>query len=234
LFKVRLWTDFTQYPTIGEKAMIEILQTVNLLAIAILFWFVRTHVTKRVEAQAKAYGELDAKIERLPDIVAIQKEIKKGQSEVETDAYRTREQWSLSHTKRLEFLERQLTEFYWPLYWGLQKDNAVWERVLDRNKLDATKQKIARGIEQDFILPNHKEMVGIITSKIHLVDADPILEELLLAYVRHVAVYTVMRQAKIDDQDPMAQGEPWPKELFPMIEEHTNRLQEKYDRLVRD
>lgn len=214
--------------------MIEILQTVNLLAVAFLFWFVRTHVTKRVEAQAKAYGELDAKIERLPDIVAIQKEIQKGQSEVETDAYRTREQWALSHTKRLEFLERQLTEFYWPLYWGLQKDNAVWERVLDRDKLDATKQKIARGIEQDFILPNHKEMVDIITSKIHLLEADSKLEQLLLAYVRHVAVYTAMRKVQIEDQDPMAQGEPWPKELFPLIEDHAKRLQAQYDNLVRD
>jgi hypothetical protein len=214
--------------------MTEILQAVNLLAVAFLIWFVRTHVTKRVEAQAKAYGELDAKIERLPDIVAIQKEIKKGQSEVETAAYRAREQWSLSHTKRLEFLERQLTEFYWPLYWGLQKDNAVWQRALDRDKLDAAKQKIARGIEQDFILPNHKEMVGIITSKIHLIEADPKLESLLLAYVRHVAVYTAMRKVRIDDQDPMAQGEPWPKELFPMIEDHTKRLQAKYDSLVRE
>jgi hypothetical protein len=134
----------------------------------------------------------------------------------------------------LEFLERQLTEFYWPLYWGLQKDNAVWQRALDRDKLDAAKQKISRGIEQDFILPNHKEMVGIITSKIHLIEADPKLESLLLAYVRHVAVYTAMRKVRIDDQDPMAQGEPWPKELFPMIEDHTKRLQAKYDSLVRE
>ena len=109
--------------------MTEILQAITLMAVSFLIWFVRAHVTKRVEAQAQAYGELDAKIERLPDLVAIQKEIQRGQSEVETTAYRIREQWSLSHTKRLEFLERQLTEFYWPLYWGLQKDNAVWQRV---------------------------------------------------------------------------------------------------------
>lgn len=212
--------------------IVEMLQMINLTAVAFLIWFVRTHVTKRVEAQSKAYGELDAKVARLPDLVAIQKEIQKGQAEVETAAYQTREQWALSNTKRLEFLERQLTEFYWPLYWGLQKDNAVWERILDRNKLDSTKKTIARGIEQDFILPNHREMVDIITSRIHLSEADPELESLLLAYVRHVAVYTAMRKGRIEDQDPIAQGEPWPEELFPVIEKHTKRLQEKYNELV--
>ncbi len=214
--------------------MLEILQTINLLAVAFLIWFVRTHVTERVKAQAKAYGDLDAKVARLPDIVAIQKEIQRAQADVETAAHQTREKWSLAHAKRVEFLERQLTEFYWPLYWGLQKDNAVWERVLDRDKLDTAKRKIARGIEKSFILPNHQEMVGIITAKIHLAEADPELEPLLLAYVRHVAVYAAMRQDRIDDQDPKAQGEPWPKALFPMIAEHTKRLQKEYDHLVRD
>jgi hypothetical protein len=214
--------------------MLEILQAINLVAVAFLIWFVKTHVTERVKAQAKAYGDLDAKIERLPDIVAIQEEIQKAQVDVETTAYQTREEWSLSHTKRVEFLERQLTEFYWPLYWGLQKDNAVWERVLDRDKLDTTKQKIARGIERNFILPNHKEMVAIITAKIHLAETDPDLEPLLLAYIRHVAVYTAMRQDRNDNHDPKTQGEPWPEALFPMIAAHTKRLQKEYDRLVRD
>ena len=36
--------------------------------------------------------------------------------------------------KRLEFLERQLSEFYWPLYIRLEKDRPIWERILDINK----------------------------------------------------------------------------------------------------
>ena len=34
---------------------------------------------------------------------------------------------------RLQLLGQQLSEFYWPLYLRLQKDNAVWERILDRS-----------------------------------------------------------------------------------------------------
>ena len=83
-------------------------------------------------------------------------------------------------------------------------------------------------------MPNHKEMVAIITSKIHLIESDAELETFLLAYVRHVAVYTAMRKGKIDDHDPIAQGEPWPKGLFPKIDEHTKRLQKEFDGLVRD
>ena len=36
--------------------------------------------------------------------------------------------------KRLEFLERQLSEFYWPLYIRLEKDRSIWKRILDINK----------------------------------------------------------------------------------------------------
>ena len=213
--------------------MENVLQVINLAAVAFLWWFVRTHVAKRVEAQAKAYGELDAKVERLPELVAIQKEIRRGEAEVDILTQRTLARESLARTKRADFLEKQLTEFYWPIYWRLQKDNAVWERILARDKGDPNQQKIAWEIERAFLLPNHREMIGIIESHIHLAEADPDLEALLLTYVRHVAVYMAMREANITDQDPIAQGEPWPSDLFPRIEAHTRRLQKEFDALVR-
>lgn len=57
---------------------------------------------------------------------------------------------------QLQLIERQLSEFYWPIYLRLQKDNVVWRRILDRKKAqDDPLQKIGTEIEANFILPNH-------------------------------------------------------------------------------
>src|SRR6266496_779934 len=36
--------------------------------------------------------------------------------------------------KRLEFLERQLSEFYWPFYIRREEDRRNWNRILDGSK----------------------------------------------------------------------------------------------------
>jgi hypothetical protein len=53
---------------------------------------------------------------------------------------------------RLGRLERQLSEFYWPVYLRLQKDNTVWRRLLDKNR-DPTDplRQIGMKIETDFM-----------------------------------------------------------------------------------
>ncbi|MCP4214602.1 MAG: hypothetical protein GY765_08090 [bacterium] len=211
--------------------ILNILGIVNLFAIAFLWYFVKTHFSNRIEEHARTYGALDAKITRLPELVEIQKEIKQGQADVELVLQRTLNTESLTNTKRLEFLERRLSEFYWPLYWGLQKDNAVWEKILDRKDKDPLKREIGIAIEEDFILPNHHTMVDIIQSKIHLAEKDNELEKFLLQYVRHVAVYRSMRKAG-NEEEPLTQGEPWPGKLFPIIERHTKKFQREYDTLV--
>ena len=56
----------------------------------------------------------------------------------------------LRRTKNLELIERQLSNFYWPLYFRLQKDNAVWSRLLDRDiRKDDQRRKVAETIEKD-------------------------------------------------------------------------------------
>lgn len=34
--------------------------------------------------------------------------------------------------RRVRFLEQQLSQFYWPLYLHLQKENLYWERLRER------------------------------------------------------------------------------------------------------
>ncbi|MEO0536738.1 MAG: hypothetical protein AAF215_23115 [Cyanobacteria bacterium P01_A01_bin.123] len=140
---------------------------------------------------------------------------------------------TLQYRKRLDVLEQQLSRFYWPIYIRLQKDNAVWQRILDRNRdAEDLRARIGESIESKVILPNHQETVRVIQENIHLAQADKALEELLLQYVRHVAVYAAMRDAGCKDIDPITLGEPRPDKLFPVVAERTLRLQAEFDQLI--
>lgn len=139
----------------------------------------------------------------------------------------------LRDATHLKFVERQLADFYWPIYLRLQKDNVVWRRILDRNQGDdALRQRVGVEIEKNFILSNHDEIVKIIESNIHLAKADDELLEPLLKYLKHIAVYKAMRAAGCYDKDPIYLQEPWPKDFFPVIEERTKTLQGQYDKLL--
>lgn len=140
---------------------------------------------------------------------------------------------SLQYHKRLDVLEQQLSRFYWPVYIRLQKDNAVWNRILDRSKgTEDLRARVGEAIESKVVLPNHQETVRVIQENIHLAQADKELEKLLLQYVRHVAVYAAMRDAGCRDMDPVTLGEPWPDKLFPAVAERTQRLQTEFDQLI--
>lgn len=139
----------------------------------------------------------------------------------------------LARQKRLEFVERQLADFYWPIYLRLQKDNVVWGTILDRSETDdPLRQSVAREVDLKFIVPNHDEVVRIIETRMHLAQPSKELEEALLRYIRHVAIYKAMRETGCFDKDPIALGEPWPKNLFPEIQQRTKELQKEYDQMI--
>lgn len=66
------------------------------------------------------------------------------------------------YNAELEFIERQISEFYWPIYLRLEKDNVMWKRI---KSLSAEKNVLpeaaSEAIEKDFILKNHQEIVEI-------------------------------------------------------------------------
>lgn len=135
------------------------------------------------------------------------------------------------HTKRLSFLERQLTELYWPLYAHLQRDNAVWTYILSRTDADTAASALGTEVESAVILPNHAAAVAIIVEKFHLLGSDSSLSELLLEYVRHVSVYQALR-ATGDARYPKAVGANFPKDLFKSVEKQAKELQAQYDRQI--
>lgn len=146
---------------------------------------------------------------------------------------RANEAAKLRDSKQLEFLEKQLSQFYYPIYIRLHMDGAVWDRILDKSQGgDELRRKVGEAIEKDFILPNHGEIVSIIQSNIHLAECDEASFKTLLRYVRHVSVYRAMRESGCHDRDPISLGEPWPADFLPLIEEMTRKLQHRYDALV--
>jgi hypothetical protein len=135
---------------------------------------------------------------------------------------------------RASQLEKKLANFYWPVYIRLQRDNTVWEKILERsNKQDEERSKLAYQIEEDVLLPNHMRTVEIVESNIHLAGLDSELEELLMQYLRHVAVYRSIRTVGIKDKDPIHFGEPWPLNLFEAIQKRLVKYQKEYDELLR-
>jgi hypothetical protein len=135
--------------------------------------------------------------------------------------------------KQIELLEARLSHLYWPVYLHLQMDNVVWERILERKSQNPIKAALAAQIEKDFILPNHEAACQIIKSNIHLADLDPQLIEILLKYVRHVAVYRAIRATGNTETDPLDVGEPWPYDVFPAIEKATLLHQKEFQTLLK-
>ncbi len=134
--------------------------------------------------------------------------------------------------KRVRFLEQQLSQFYWPMYLHLQKDNLYWERLRERNQdPESSQSKLSLQIESGVILPSHKEAMAVIEANLHLAGNSTVVEE-SLRYVRHVKLYEMLRAAGIKD-DPVSHGEPYPQDYFPLIQQRVNALQSEYDNLIR-
>jgi hypothetical protein len=136
--------------------------------------------------------------------------------------------------KRLDFLGAQLSNFYWPLYLRLEKDNLVWQRILGiEDTQGSLKQRLGERFEAEVVIPNHLECVKIIESHIHLAQADEKLLQELIGYIDHVALYKALRAAGEKRVFPFEVGCPYPVGIFASIRDRTIAFQSEYDRLVK-
>lgn len=140
------------------------------------------------------------------------------------------------YNTELEFIERQISEFYWPIYLRLEKDNVMWKRIqyLSHEK-NILPEAVSNVIEKEFIIKNHQEVVEIIENKIHLVEntnnSKTLINE-LLQYIKHVAVYKTIRSVtELQRLNPIDLNEPFPEKLFPLIENNFRELQNRYEYL---
>jgi hypothetical protein len=140
---------------------------------------------------------------------------------------------SLARQKRIDFLERQLSLFYWPVYMHLQKNNVVWEHLVKGKAIDINiKKAVDQQLYRTFFLPNHEHLVSVIEANIHLAQPDSALETLLLRFIRHVEIFKALRDLGHEHIDPIGLGEPWPTDLFPAIEVKLREVQSIYDREI--
>lgn len=150
----------------------------------------------------------------------------KSKRALENDLRKLRDQ------KQLELLQAQLCQFYWPVYFGLQMDNAVWEKILQRESNDQVRAALAKKIESDFILPNHEAIVKTIMGNIHLAAPGRELMDELLRYLRHIAIYRALRASGTTNIDPIGVGEPWPANVFPAVEKATWEKQREFEAVL--
>lgn len=133
-------------------------------------------------------------------------------------------------TAQVNFIDKQLADFYWPLSFRLEKDNAVWGKILDKDKT------FAKQIEQEVILPNHKAILTLVDEHSNLAfnaqeSIQPEFVEALKAYQRHVAVYQALRSTGQTTM-PESVGEPWPTRFGQLVQERIKQLQTQRARLL--
>lgn len=140
----------------------------------------------------------------------------------------------LRQSRELEFKEKQLSAFYWPVYFRLVKDNAIWKII---PQLSDAKHTIAdhlgREVELNYLIKNHEEIVSMIEANIYLAGADEEMLNMIAAYIRHVAVYKTLRETGTYDLNPIDVGEPLPRGFIPLIEARLKQLQAEFDELAR-
>lgn len=217
----------------NSEILLQLLNLIGLGAVTALIWYVKQFLSSQVKGYAEEFGKIDARLEKVDELISVEKRLKEAAGEVELAIKRTLDAEMLVRSKDIDFRERQLAEFYWPLYVRLQMNNSIyqWFERISANSPEGDRQ-LAVKVEQMFTLPNHREALKIVESKIHLMDKDPELEHLLLLYIRHVALFEALRALGINDKDPIDFGEPWPRDLFSVLARETKKRQEEFDILI--
>lgn len=134
--------------------------------------------------------------------------------------------------KRFQLYERQLSEFYWPIYIRLHNNNSVWMRILSKGELyDKLENSIALTIENDVIIKNHKEIEEIIKSSIQIALPDKKLIDAIKDYLKHVEIYKALKVANVNDVFPADFKASYPEQFIRLIADKTFYLQDKLNKI---
>jgi hypothetical protein len=134
----------------------------------------------------------------------------------------------LGKSKTLEYAERQLSEFYWPLYIRWFTLGSLRSM---RHKQEAKQQTVRSLAEQEVIV--QKEMVSIIHTAIHLMeDNGPFFDAL-----RRFSAYSAAFQAELETVSTAGEPEDlkklWPSEMLNYLLSEPFRLQKQFDEAVK-
>ena len=186
----------------------------------------------QLAAQRQTYlAQLD--IEAIQNKNELEKEKQNAKAEIEKEkrVYQLQLQEAIAKdrdTRNIELIAHQLSDFYWPLYLHIERDNIISEKLAAKWKGNFTDRRLGEQLEKSVVLPNHEAIVKIIEDNIYIADCGPELLQQIKLYLRHVAVYKALRDSGSRD-DPSKFNEPWPKELFPLVKKKLESLQKAYN-----
>lgn len=113
--------------------------------------------------------------------------------------------------QKREFINRQLSDFYYPIEMRLEKDTAVWQlsdQLAGKNKL-IKGDSFSKFIENSVLIPNHEEIVSILAKNFALMknpdesyDTTPLLRA-INHYQRHFSAYKTLRALGIYTMNPI-------------------------------
>ncbi|MFP9112490.1 hypothetical protein ACLI1A_01010 [Flavobacterium sp. RHBU_3] len=131
--------------------------------------------------------------------------------------------------KNISIIEKQLSNFYYPIYFRLQRDNALWklspQLYKTNNQLPAESNSL---IENEYILKNHREILSIIENNIHLIEIDDKLQEAINLYIKHITVYEIIRKTEsIKNLNPIDFDAKYPHTFMEIITQKMKYLQNK-------
>ncbi len=135
---------------------------------------------------------------------------------------------------KIQTIEKQLSQFYYPVCFGLEKDNAIWP-LSDRLSKDknVVLPKVANDTVEAYLIQNHTKIVSIIENNIHLIQMDDQLQQSLNAYIRHVTVYSMIRKfPSLKNYKPISFRTEFPKKLIPTIKQRIEKLEKEHNRLI--
>ncbi len=136
--------------------------------------------------------------------------------------------------KALSTTEKQLANFYYPIYFRLQKDNAIWRLSPQlSNKQGKLPIEANEVIENEFILKNHREIIAIIENNIQFIEVNEELQAAINMYIKHFTVYDVVRKTEaLKHLNPIDFDAPFPKKFEKIIKNNMNILQQSNNELL--
>jgi len=135
--------------------------------------------------------------------------------------------------KHVDLIEKQLTDFYGPIYILLSINHSILGLRFDSNKGEYTNivsEEVWHDMRDKIITPNNDEIVKIIRNNIHLID-NSIIHESILKFIIHAEV----RKRELDKKMPMEEylaHYKFPEEFQDLIYTTTKQLKQEHFNLV--
>lgn len=135
--------------------------------------------------------------------------------------------------RRLKHIDAQLKDFFYPIYYRLQKDDALWRLSPQLSKKEGALPVEANDvIEKKYILKNHQDIVEIIESKSNLIEEDVEFQEQIKEYIKHVAIYETIRSIdSLKHLNPIDFQSHYPKQFKILVENKIKALRTEYEEL---